>query len=196
MLEVSFMQTHKVLSNMTADSRLSIGCIHAGHGLLDFFPEVKRMLSQLGRLRDIQRVNAQDPWQIIAGGHRYWWTVVGITSVSLHSPESIQKPFCSTCFGNQNGPDTKEIGMVERERAKLNRYCRVRCLPAMRAVVSAGLRLLRISLRWVHHSTQGALIGEGDKKKLADKITMLQEDTDRLEFVCGHSSRICFCCNW
>ncbi|CAK9016387.1 Serine/threonine-protein kinase RUNKEL (Protein EMBRYO DEFECTIVE 3013) (Protein RUNKEL) [Durusdinium trenchii] len=45
--------------------------------------QVKRMLAQLGRLRDIQRVNAQ------------------------------------------------EIGMVERERAKLNRYCRVRCLFAV-----------------------------------------------------------------
>lgn len=65
--------------------------------------QVKRMLAQLGRLRDIQRVNAQ------------------------------------------------EIGMVERERAKLNRYCRVR-----------------------------ELIEGGDKKKLESKITMLQEDTDRL----------------
>ena len=41
------------------------------------------MLAQLGRLRDIQRVNAQ------------------------------------------------EIGMVERERAKLQRYCRVRALPEL-----------------------------------------------------------------
>lgn len=48
---------------------------------IDDFVQVKRMLSQLGRLRDIQRVNAQ------------------------------------------------EIGMVERERAKLQRYCRVRALP-------------------------------------------------------------------
>jgi len=65
--------------------------------------QVKRMLAQLGRLRDIQRVNAQ------------------------------------------------EIGMVERERAKLQRYCLVR-----------------------------ELLEEGDKAKLRDKITVLQEDADRL----------------
>eukprot|EP00435_Cladocopium_sp_Y103_P042672 s592_g11.t2 len=64
--------------------------------------QVKRMMAQLGRLRDIQRVNAQ------------------------------------------------EIGMVERERAKLKRYCRVR-----------------------------ELLEEGDKTKLQEKITVLQADTDR-----------------
>lgn len=65
--------------------------------------QVKRMMAQLGRLRDIQRVNAQ------------------------------------------------EIGMVERERAKLKRYCRVR-----------------------------KLLEEGDETKLREKITVLQADTDRL----------------
>lgn len=65
--------------------------------------QVKRMMAQLGRLRDIQRVNAQ------------------------------------------------EIGMVERERAKLKRYCRVR-----------------------------KLMEEGDETKVREKITVLQADTDRL----------------
>jgi len=65
--------------------------------------EVKRMMAQLGRLRDIQRVNAQ------------------------------------------------EIGMVERERAKLSRYCQVR-----------------------------ELLKEGDRQKLSDKIRLLQDDTDKL----------------
>ncbi|CAJ1397393.1 unnamed protein product [Effrenium voratum] len=64
--------------------------------------EVKRMMAQLGRLRDIQRVNAQ------------------------------------------------EIGMVERERAKLSRYCQVR-----------------------------ELLKEGDRQKLSDKIRLLQDDTDK-----------------
>eukprot|EP00434_Breviolum_minutum_P030793 symbB.v1.2.027230.t2/scaffold2778.1/size70658/8 len=72
--------------------------------------QVKRMLAQLGRLRDIQRVNAQ------------------------------------------------EIGMVERERAKLQRYCLVR-----------------------------ELLEEGDKAKLRDKITVLQEDADR-QGCCQHTT--------
>ena len=54
--------------------------------------------------------------------------------------------------------------MVERERAKLSRYCRVR----------------RFALLLIEISLQGELMEEGDREKLSDKITVLQEDTDRL----------------
>ena len=60
-----------------AESQKDAGCSHSIRSYWIFSAEVKRMMAQLGRLRDIQRVNAQVSWVWVGmGGYGWVWSVV------------------------------------------------------------------------------------------------------------------------